>query len=1016
MTNGNLNNKVFDVENLEKIFKTDVINQQFLNIITSDIDDTIVIDEKFQKFLMGNDETLSFKKIIEFNKKNDKQEITNQHYNNYSNIDSIIVNMNKLLKKFTQIFSFMKENIDDIKYKNFTINILDDEKFRRLVDEGEEHEQFIQDISKELNDPTPKEIIELGISSINPKYLYMSAYIHTNSYLSERERKKNINELKDSEHTSDNSISFSSGYEKFKSDFMNTITEELKTIFSDKLKSTEQSGISRGFSRLQRTCAMTRTDLENEFEEARRSMGISNNGTFNNTNPVNKLDRPSIELMNIIRDKMKNLVSKKDFSSIHTTYVYILTLMVKYGFVQRIITENPITNIGINDEIDEVFRCIEFSALNDEDLRLIQCLYLMSFKYDIIKHYRFIMSHRYNRANKGNCAFWGRIMFPLLYYDVNPDAKFYFIYKLIHNLNENYKFHDTKINIMEVHDKNKIPSNFSFNSPNNSSYSIFMQYSFIVGLFAFINYNDIGGNAHVSKPLLPEPYNTYLQELFMNSYLNPSLFINYNRFIKTLLSFVSPISINCTYAQSTNEIKNFGELIPFSKQFQEQYTNLKDFIDDDKYLIHMTAGHAYCVARNKFDDNAMFDAFSNYDTGFNSISEFTRTISDLNKHIFSLAKAFILPKILIKEDNIYKIIDKENINLSNYYFVKHLIQRHIYFKNKKEDIIEQMTLSIHNKLMRTYEITKDDIKKILEAKYDVDFDNYFGSILMLTGNLNIDLINKSINNIKKTVNCIENADIFNYHLNDATDSEIIKTITKGKNKQIKRPILNTYLNLTGKKYKNFLNTYVSSSQINPLVQVVKVDPNFQTNGTLVYKYITSDEVDFVSLTRDKSHIVLEIVQGGMYNIDSSKLVSDDPFKETNNNNNILKYDKTLNDKIFINEYLDKDKGDSLYEVALNKINAYLTDQHIAGNLMLKKYYETMKKNLTSFMKELKKLDDVPLELPNDILRGGRNDVTNYFMIFVKILLFSLVLIIIVVLITRLISKLYYRNDNVANYV
>lgn len=62
----------------------------------------------------------------------------------------------------------------------------------------------------------------------------------------------------------------------------------------------------------------------------------------------------------------------------------------------------------------------------------------------------------------------------------------------------------------------------------------------------------------------------------------------------------------------------------------------------------------------------------------------------------------------------------------------------------------------------------------------------------------------------------------------------------------------------------------------------------------------------------------------------------DPFKETNNNNNILKYDKTLNDKIFINEYLDKDKSDSLYEVALNKINAYLTDQHIAGNLMLKK--------------------------------------------------------------------------------
>ena len=51
MTNGNLNNKVFDVENLEKFFKTDVINQQFLNIITSDIDDTIVIDEKFQNFL-----------------------------------------------------------------------------------------------------------------------------------------------------------------------------------------------------------------------------------------------------------------------------------------------------------------------------------------------------------------------------------------------------------------------------------------------------------------------------------------------------------------------------------------------------------------------------------------------------------------------------------------------------------------------------------------------------------------------------------------------------------------------------------------------------------------------------------------------------------------------------------------------------------------------------------------------------------------------------------------------------
>ena len=76
--------------------------------------------------------------------------------------------------------------------------------------------------------------------------------------------------------------------------------------------------------------------------------------------------------------------------------------------------------------------------------------------------------------------------------------------------------------------------------------------------------------------------------------------------------------------------------------------------------------------------------------------------------------------------------------------------------------------------------------------------------------------------------------------------------------------------------------------------------------------------------------------------------------------------------------------------------------------MLKKYYETMK--------ELKKLDDVPLELPNDILRGGRHNITNYFMAFIKILLISLLLIIIVALIIKLISKLYYKNDNVVNYV
>ena len=1028
MTNTASNNNISSTSDIEQIFKTDAINKEFLNIITSDVDDTIVIDEKFRNFLLGNDNELSFKKIVDFNKDNDKfmkNDTSNNHYSNYAILDSIIKNMYDLLKKFTQIFSFIEDNINDIKYPNFTIAFLDDEKFHRIVNEGEEHEQFILDISNELNDPVPKKIIELGISSINPKCLFINA--KTSSSAAESERKKNINELEDPENTSNKSTVFSSGYGTFKSNFINAMVEELKSKLqklSDRSGSTSsigQSGpsiLSRGVGMLQRTDAIHNNGTFNStmFNNAIPSRGVgmlqrtdaiqNNNAMFNNTATANNLERPSIELMNIIREKMKSLASKKKFASIHTIYAYILALMVKHGFVEQIITKNPLTNIGINDDSEEIFRCIEFAALNDEDTRLIQCLYLMSFKYDIIKHYRFIISNRDNRSNKGNCAFWGRIMFPLLYYDVNPEAKLYFLYKLIHNLNKNYNFHDMKINIMEDHNGNIIPSNFSFNSPNNPSYSAFMQYSFIVGLFAFVNYNDIGGDKNLSKPLLPRTHSTYLQELFTNSYLNPSLFIQYNKFIKTLLSFVSPISISCIYVQTTNKMDNISKIIPFSKQSNIKYSTSEEFINDDTNLIHSTAGHAYCVARNKFDDTTMFNALSDYNVGYEAFSKFTRTASDLNKHIFSVTKSFILPKIIIDKDNIYQLINEANTTLLNYYFVKHFIKRHNFFKEMKEKDIEQISSNIQNKLRITYDVDNNVIKDTLESKFDSYYNVYFGRIETLNNKLNVTFINKLIEDIKNNVKRIESADINNYHLNDTADSELMSVITKGK-KVIKRPKLNVYLNTTGKKFANYLNNYISSSQINPLVQLVKVDPNFQTNGTLVYKYITSGEIDFFSPTRDKSHLVLEIIQGGMYNIDSSTLLLMDIFKTSN------AYAIT---KIFKDSNYEEDRGNSLYEVALNKIHTYLADQRVNGNGKLKNYYESMENNLTSFVKELEKLN-VPLKLHelnlnnNTLLSGGRHNITNYFIIIVKVLLISLLLIIMIVLIINLITKIYNKNSN-----
>lgn len=117
----------------------------------------------------------------------------------------------------------------------------------------------------------------------------------------------------------------------------------------------------------------------------------------------------------------------------------------------------------------------------------------------------------------------------------------------------------------------------------------------------------------------------------------------------------------------------------------------------------------------------------------------------------------------------------------------------------------------------------------------------------------------------------------------------------------------------------------------------------------------------------------------------------------------------------------EDVDESLYDVALNRIDKYLNDERISSNEMLKNYYKIMKHNLISFMKELEKLD-VPLKLDeislNDdvLLSGGRYNITNYFIIFVKILLVSLLLIIMIVLIVKLISKIYYQNERAANYV
>lgn len=539
----------------------------------------------------------------------------------------------------------------------------------------------------------------------------------------------------------------------------------------------------------------------------------------------------------------------------HELYAYLLQQLIRTGFVNKL---NSIFGQYVSTQLsthDLTYRCLELSPFTELGIRLMQSLYMLSFKYIKIRHVRFIVgSNGKERDSSGNCAFWGDIMYPCLFHDITNNIPFEFLYKSIHELNTSYNSSINDINILSPTNSSHA-YNFSFSTlnvaDNVDKYTQFIHYGSLIGNFALNNYSDVGiqhDTAYVNIPLLPNEQQNILYTLMTNSLTNPALIYEYVRVLNIMISYMPEIistHMKLSYCRIKNNKKHpllthmssdttFNE---YNAPHLSSDAKHERLIHDYYWRIHAEAGHAVCMIKDKFDSEPMTKAMTDISESNVDLIKQTYT-TGCAEHMNKVFQSCSLPYVSINHPqwdlpnntSIFVPIDQYYDSIFNVFLnVYRYHMKQLFRNNLHESVTEN--ISHIDPLIHAH----------MKCNIDSALDYTFGTDETLRTNIDINQLVNAKNKLRTRSQQVTQGPISIPDTDQSKKSNIFaqyyrsSCATKG---------ISTYEQL-----------YVDLSEINPFQSYRFIDPNNSIGDSLPtkdynYNYIISNATDRSICTND----------------------------------------------------------------------------------------------------------------------------------------------------------------------